>query len=88
MTNHARQQVETALASAEFRARVLETARVDVGSEDAAAELAAQLSLEVLRASSKYEFLNNPEAFIWACYKRCKRDAVRKAERLVARGRK
>lgn len=80
----ARQQMETLLGSADFRARLLQTARLDVGN-DAAEELAQQLAFETLRAAAKVDRLNNPEAFIWACYKRCKRDAIRKAERLSKR---
>lgn len=77
MPTEARRQAETVLESAEFQIRLIATAKLDVGAESAE-ELAAQLSMEVLRAADKRDVLQQPEAFVWGCYKNCKRDCLRR----------
>ena len=80
----ARIQIQTALDDTQFRQELLDAARADVG-ETESEELVQQLSFETLRAADKRETLERPEAFVWACYKRCARDCVRKLERQAQR---
>ena len=83
--NTASRQVEAVLNSVEFQERLAATTKLDIGAGEAF-DLGQQLAMEAMRAAAKQSSdLINPEAFVWGCYKNCRRDALRRRERAARR---